>query len=67
MRNGQDGASRRRMSGMTGNDERQDYMRMVADGSDLPPGGYPIRNEFRTIIVRRRKKAEGESEPETEE
>ena len=26
-----------------------------------------IRNEFRTIIIRRRKKAEGESEPETEE
>ena len=34
---------------------------MVADGSDLPPGGYHIRNEFRTIIIRRRKKAEGES------
>jgi len=31
-----------------------------ADNSD-------IRNEFRTIIVRRRKKVEGESDPETEE
>ena len=29
-------------------------------------GSPDIRNEFRTIIVRRRKKAEGESEPETE-
>jgi len=36
-------------------------MRIVTDGSDLPPGGYLIRNAFRTIIVRRRKKAEGES------
>jgi len=46
---------------MTGNDQRQDDMRIVADGSDLPPGGYPIRNEFSIIIVRRRKKTEGES------
>ena len=67
MRNGQDGASRRLMSSKTRSDERRDDMRMVADGSDLLAGGYRIRNEFRTIIVRRRKKAEGESELETEE
>jgi len=49
------------MSSMNRIIERRDDMRMVADGSDLPPGGYHIRNEFRTIIIRRRKKAEGES------
>jgi len=40
MRNGQYGASRRRMSSTTRSDERRDDMRMIANGSDLPPGGH---------------------------